>query len=217
MRTPKEIYEAYNIMPNLQLHQLRVAAVAKLVCDSFKEPVNSNDVILACLFHDMGNILKFDLSYFPDALQPKGLAYWESVKVEYKKKYGEDQHKATEAIAREIGLSERVIELVGMIRFGALDRMLTERAWEPKIVEYGDCRVAPYGIVGVKERFLDGRKRYLHRFPTVAENDARYDALTNAGYELERQIFSHATLKPEDISDVSGAPITEELWEYPVA
>jgi hypothetical protein len=216
MRTPREIYSAYNIMPNLQLHQLRVAAVGKLICENFKQPVDKDDVILACLFHDMGNILKFDLTYFPDAVEPEGLAYWEGVKADYEKKYGPEQHAATEALAREIGLPERVVQLIGMVRFGALDRILGESTWEPKIIEYGDCRVAPYGIVPIRERFLDGRKRYLHRFPTAAENDAHYDRLTAIGYELEQQIFAHAHITPEDISDTSGVPVIEELWEYPV-
>lgn len=216
MKTPREIYERYKILPNLQLHQLRVAAVGKIICDNFQETVHADDVILACLFHDMGNILKFDLGVFPETLEPQGLEYWERVKKEFAEKYGTEQHSATESIAREIGLPESVVGLIGMIRFGALERIPSERAWEPKIVEYGDCRVAPYGVVQVRERFADGRKRYLHRFPTVAENDAHYDLLTNAGYGLERQIFANTVIRPEDITDDAAAPLIEELWEYAV-
>ena len=60
MKTPREIYTAYKIMPNLQLHQLRVAAVGKLICDNFNPPaggtVNERGVILARLFSHMGKI-----------------------------------------------------------------------------------------------------------------------------------------------------------------
>ena len=41
-------------MPGLQLHQLRVAAVGKLICEHLKKPVRTKDVVVACLFHDMG-------------------------------------------------------------------------------------------------------------------------------------------------------------------
>jgi len=204
-------------MPNLQLHQLRVAAVGKMVCDSFKLPVNERDIMLACLFHDMGNILKFDLTYFPDALEPRGLAYWEQVKEEYREKYGTDQHEASQLIAREIGLSEEVVRLISLVSFSGLQQTLKEPSFEPKIVEYADCRVAPHGIVSVRDRFIDGRKRYLSRFHKQADNDAHYDALTEAGYEMEQEIFAQCRITPEDITDEAVAPLIEELWEYPVA
>src|SRR3989338_10487921 len=121
MKTPREIYAAYKIMPALQLHQLRVAAVGKLICDNFNPSsggtVNAHDVILACLFHDMGNILKFNLTYFPEFLEPQGLEFWEAVKAEYKERYGKDQHEASKEIGREIGLSGPVVEIIDAIGF----------------------------------------------------------------------------------------------------
>ena len=67
-----EIYEKYKIMPQLRTHMLRVAAVGKIVCDAVNEKVkqnrgefvNTKNVVTACLLHDMGNIIKFDLNYF---------------------------------------------------------------------------------------------------------------------------------------------------------
>ena len=37
MRKILDIYDEYKIMPNLQEHMLRVAAVASLICDNFDE------------------------------------------------------------------------------------------------------------------------------------------------------------------------------------
>src|SRR3989344_8748672 len=105
MKTPREIYSAYKIMPSLQLHQLRVAAVAKLLCEGCTKPINEHDVILACLFHDMGNIIKSELSYFPDFTEPEGVEYWERVKADFVEAYGTDSHTANIAIAKEIGFS----------------------------------------------------------------------------------------------------------------
>ncbi len=208
MRTPREIYAQYNIMPNLQLHQLRVAAVGKLVCDSFKQPVNANDVVLACLFHDMGNIVKFKLDAFPEALQPEGLEYWEKQKAATIQKYGPAQHQVSETIAQEIGLSDSVIRMIGNSGVSRIPEILASDSNELKMLQYVDLRVAPAGIVSLEERFEDFARRYAD------DKDAE---LFETGKELEGKIFANATIKPEDITDAAAAPIIEELWEYPVA
>ena len=83
MRTIQQIYSDYKIMPNLQLHQLRVASVAKIIAENFKEKLDKESIVIACLFHDMGNIIKFNFSYFTEFLKPEGLEYWQAVKNEY--------------------------------------------------------------------------------------------------------------------------------------
>ena len=110
------IYNEYKIMPNLQMHQLRVASVASLLCDSIGG-LDKESVITACLFHDMGNIVKFYLPYFPQLLEPEGLAYWQNIKDEYIKKYGSDEHKVTEIIAREIKMPEKAYSYLSGIGF----------------------------------------------------------------------------------------------------
>ena len=57
VRKISEIYAEYKIMPNLQMHMYRVAAVASLIYDNFNEPLNKEEIITACLLHDMGNII----------------------------------------------------------------------------------------------------------------------------------------------------------------
>ena len=78
-----EIYRKYRIPPQLQLHQLRVASIAKYICDNLKVPVDIEEVVSADLLHDMGNIIKFDLSLFPEYLEPEGLEYWQGVKNDF--------------------------------------------------------------------------------------------------------------------------------------
>jgi hypothetical protein len=221
MRTPKEIYGAYNIMQNLQLHQLRVAAVGKLICDNFKEPVNTRDVILACLFHDMGNILKFDLTFFPEFLEPQGLAYWESVKADYEKRYGKDQHAATKKIAQELGLQQSVIDCIDATGFSKMRELVETTSFEKKICEYADSRVTPYGVRSLDERFRDGRKRYLGRvLPSpvgVTAAPDEFEILIGFGHQLEAQIFACTSIRPEDINDAAVALLIGELSEYAVA
>ncbi len=217
MRTPREIYAAYTIMPSLQLHQLRVAAVAKLICDNFKQPIEKRDVILACLFHDMGNIVKSDLTLYPDLLEPEGQAYWENAKREFIQKYGLSAHAASVAIAREISLPESVVSIVDHIGFSEIENTGQGSSYEQKIAQYADCRVSTRGIVSVKERFEEAVGRYVKRYKTLEEATAAYALYTTWGHEIERRIFSETPLVPEDISDASAAPIIEELWEYPLA
>lgn len=217
MRTPREIYAAYQIMPSLQLHQLRVAAVAKLLCEGFTKPINGRDVILACLFHDMGNILKFDLSLFPEFTQPQGVAYWESVKAEYTKKYGEDEHAATQAIMTEIGLPESVMHLMEGVGFSKVDHVAASDSFEQKIVQYSDLRVGPHRILSLEERIEEGRKRYLGSGRSIgAPDEGRYQVLVEAARKIEKEIFAEVTIRPENINDASVAPIVEKLWEYSV-
>ena len=81
-----EIYEKYQIMPQLQNHMYRVAGVASVICNNFSKPVDKNSVVSACLLHDMGNIIKSDLNLFPEYLNEKGLSYWKNLKKEFIKK-----------------------------------------------------------------------------------------------------------------------------------
>jgi hypothetical protein len=217
MRTVTDIYEEYRIMKNLQLHQLRVAAVGKLLCDNLALPIKTEDVILGGLFHDMGNIIKFDLAQFLEFRKPEGVEYWQTVKDEYVAKYGTDEHVATHRIAKEIGLPQSVVEIFeGNIGFSKLDQIRLKVPYEYKIIEYADLRAAPHGILPMKERIEEGARRYGYKNESE-EAQERSRLLVQSAYELEKQVFSVATLSPEDITDESVAPIIEELRSYPVA
>ena len=198
-------------MPNLQLHQVRVAAVAKLVCDRFTKPIGTNDVVLECLFHDMGNIVKFGLAYFPEFVQPEGLEYWESVQADFIKRYSSEQHAVNAAIAHEIGLSAEIIDIMNASGFSRVGNILETGSIELKVCQYADLRVGPHAIVSLEERLTDFSRRYAGKGGSV-----HADVLPLCR-ELERQIFANASIKPEEINDASAVPIIEKLWEYPVA
>jgi 5'-deoxynucleotidase YfbR-like HD superfamily hydrolase len=194
--------------------------VAKLICKNLEQPVEQHDVVLACLFHDMGNILKFDLPVFPEFTKPEGVQYWEGVKADFTKKYGPEQHAATAAIAKEISLSEPVTRYIRSIDFSKLDETLKEGTLEVKICEYADMRVGPHGLLSMEERLAEGRKRYLAHGTAkhwMAESSDRFNSLLEAARGIERDVFENATVVPGDISDVSITPLIEELWEYPVS
>jgi putative nucleotidyltransferase with HDIG domain len=221
MKTPREIYAQFRIMPSLQLHQLRVAAVAQYVCDHLKEEVDEKIVITECLFHDMGNIVKSDLEYFPDFVQPEGKEYWESVKRDFVEKYGPEQHAANAAIAREIGLSQEVIEIMNSSGFGKLKTVL-EGSTELKVCQYADMRVGPHGVLPMRERLVEGRDRYKRRrIATESEafsrSDSEFEELAQAAQDLEWELFTDISIAPSDITGESVAPVMEKLWDYQVS
>ena len=219
MQTVQEIYEQYRIMPQLQLHQLRVAAVGKLVCESVHREITRENIVLAGLFHDMGNIIKFDLDYFPEFVEPERKRYWENVKKEYIEKYGTEHHTANVAIATEIGLPQAAIECIRTVGFAQVQSVLESESFEKKVCEYSDMRVGPHGVLPLEERILDGRKRYLNRASKgwgLSAPIDQFSKLVELEKELEKQIFAHARIKPEDITNEAIAGDVEKFRGYPL-
>src|ERR1700730_14187670 len=136
-------------MPNLQQHQLRVAAVAELICDALEFPIDTTTVIQACLVHDMGNIIKAKFSHFPQFLEPEGEEYWQKVKDNFIKKYGDDSSEASVKIARDLGLNNDVIDLLNSFGYLEIKEIAEDNIPERKICCYSDIRVGPEGVISV--------------------------------------------------------------------
>ncbi len=219
MRTISEAYTTYRIPPNLQMHQLRVAAVGKTICDSFDTPIDTQAVVLACLLHDMGNIIKFDFS-LPLDDKAEDIPHWREVQREFIEQYGTDEHAATLDIIKEIGVDAAVMELINGVGFSKLERTRDNGSLEQKVCEYADLRVAPTGVVSLDERIKEGRARYSARNDVrsdLALDDARHSVLVVAIHQIEQQIFAHASIKPEDITNESAGPTIEALRSYNVS
>lgn len=195
-------------MPSLQDHMLRVAAVASLICDNFDEPLPKEEIISACLLHDMGNIIKSDLKYFPEFLEPQGLDYWQEVKDEYIQKYGKNELQATVQIIQELGLSN-LLPVFGGMSFAKAKENLAVEDFAIKICFYADLRVDPHGVVSYEGRMEEGKKRYQNR-TDVFSTEGR-DYLVQCGKEIEKQIFAKCKIKPEDINNETAAPIILSL------
>ncbi len=213
----REVYAAYRIMPGLQMHQMRVAAVAELVFSHFDQPLRERTIVLACLFHDMGNLIKSDFAQFPEFLEPQGVEYWQGVKDEFIAKYGNKSHEANVKIAQELQLPPPVVALIDGIGFGSMAKTAAADSWEQKIVEYADCRVGPHGVLSLEERLVSTRERYLSRGDREYYEEAGFIALKKSAHEIEDQLFAHAQIGPSAINDESAAPIIDRLWEYQVS
>jgi hypothetical protein len=202
--TIQVVYDQYHLMPNLQLHQYRVAGVAKLVCESLtnSEKVDPDNVIKACLLHDMGNILKFNLEQFPEFLAPQGLEYWQQIQTQFRQKYGDDVHQATLQIVKELKVSDRIIDLINAVGFDVTKQDYESGDLAKMICEYADCRVTPFGIVPLEERLTDLEERYAPLYP--GEDAAKQrEEFRQVAREMETYIFERVTLKPEEITNQS--------------
>ncbi len=217
MRTPPDVYAEYRTMPGLQIHQLRVAAVGKLICEHFREPIDARSVILACLFHDMGNIIKSDLAVFPEFLAPHPRSYWEEVQREYIERYGDAAHEATISIMREMRLPDDAIALADGVGFSRLAFVRDTSSFEQKVVEYSDLRAGPHGILPMEERLAESRARYRGRRSWADEGGKDdFARLADAARDIESQLFAQCSIRPEEITDEKIAPIVADLKRYQV-
>lgn len=195
-----EIYKRYSIPLNLQEHMLRATAIAKLLCENWRGPsISQKDIITTMLIHDMGNIAKMDFSSYevlPE--ENKDIAYWQSVKQEFIRKYGADDHVATFNIASELGLESRILWIVINKIFVNNEMIVTSSNYELKICAYSDQRAGPNGIVSLKDRFDELRKRYGDK-ANASINHPRSKYLIESAFEIEKQILEFISIGPSDI------------------
>jgi HD domain len=219
-----EIYKKYQIMPNLAEHQLKVAAVGEMICEHWRRGTTLNltrndaeTIIAACLLHDMGNILKFDLTKTKSLLNMDiDLEFWQKVKEEYLQKYGEDEHQAALKIAQEIGATPRIIELIDCIGFNTGQMNAEAKDFGKKICAYSDIRVGPRGVISLEERLADLRVRYDNKFHMMGGNEEKRSEFENGLREIERQIFEHCNIKPSDITEEAIADRKERLKSFKI-
>ena len=209
MKKIADIYTEYKIMPNLQMHQYRVAAVAFQICDSFNIKIDRESILKTCLLHDMGNIIKFHLNYFPEWNNPEGVEYWQKIQNDYIDKYGNNEHHATVKIANELGVDSCILDLINSVDPSLVEIHKLDSSFDKKICLYADNRVTPHGIVSIGERSLEAKKRYENH-PHSFRDDARMHFNENLE-EIEKQIFSHTKIKTEDINDESVISYLEKL------
>jgi len=217
-----EIYKKYQIMPNLAEHQFTVAAVADMICENLTlTPALSQrereSVVAACLLHDMGNIIKFDLAKTNSVLNINiDVEFWQKVKDDYVKKYGTDEHEAAIIIAKDLGVSDRVVELIDCIGFNTGTINAESKDFGRKICAYSDMRVWPQGVTSLENRLADLRKRYGNMFHQMGGDEAKRAGFENGIRKIERQIFEHCKIKPEDITEEATAQIKERLKSFEI-
>lgn len=194
-----QIYQKYNIPPNLQEHMIRVTKAVTFILNHWKGPeINRDLLIKAALYHDLGNIVKFDLKSHPEFLgsEQTRVEYWKSIQQQMIKKYGDDDHEATEKMLEEIGVDEKTKTIIAKKSFG--NSMETEKSssWETKILFYADLRSGPFGVIPLQERLADVVSR-LEKY----KNREDLDQLIEACKKIESQIQENLNFKVDEITE----------------
>lgn len=206
MRTINQIYEQYQIMPQLVTHMLRVAGVGKLITDSWEDRELAGKSVKACLLHDLGNIAKFDLQN--PMMNIDNLPYWQEVQKEVWDKYGREAHAATYAMLEELKLGEYVEYLKAEAKLYETEDPSGLWQTTPRpamVVLYADLRVIPSGVVGMEERISDLEKRYGE-----GRAEARW------GKQLEEYMQTLTSINVREICESAVTPLFTELLGYNV-
>lgn len=213
--TISEIYSQYKITSGLQMHMLRVAGVAKYICQSMDSDVDERSIVTACLLHDMGNIIKFKMTVRPHDFLPEGVVYWKKVQDEYITKYGNDENIATEIILNELGVSKKVLDIYSHIGFGRAPIVLEIDDFNFKIANYADQRVGPDSVMSMLDRLQEGRKRYFANKGDVAD-PVFFDNNVRRLEMIEEQVFAKSRLNPSDITDLAIIGIIDDLRVFEI-
>lgn len=209
-KTIEEIYNDYQIMPNLREHMYRVASVASILCDHFSGTIDRKSVLQVCLLHDMGKIVTLELGKFPEFLEPEGKEHWQKVKEEFIKKYGtENEHDITLKIAEDVGTSLRALEILNSMGFTNAINVLESNEFEKKICLYSDMRASPLFVVALSERLADLNERY-EKDPTEILGKNR-EELINAINKIEKEIFEKIKIIPSFIDEKNVQNIIPHL------
>lgn len=215
----ESIYKQYQIMPNLQMHMLRAAAVGNIIFDKWidKAMLNIDTIVTTLLLHDMGNIIKFELDRFPNFLgkEQKRLDHWKKIQQSYFEKYGYDEHSATFLIAKEIGIPHYIQEVLENMGSTHLSKVVQDSDYNCKISLYADMRVAPQGVVSVNKRFDDLLQRYKGRNHPVANKD-KTGKNRQFCLEVEQQLQKRVDLDLNSITDRMIEPYIEQVRNYTV-
>jgi hypothetical protein len=206
-QTLQDIYNKYYIFPNLQEHMLRVAGVARIICENIDADIDTESVVTACLLHDMGNIIKYDLGktwIVDDRLDMNEML---EVQKQFRDKYGMDEHAAHMDIGREIGISGRVLELMDAIDFSRTCQFLEEGDMEKLICKYADTRVAPDGVATMQERLDEGSRRYQ------TQNNPERPKIVSCFQEIEKKIFEKLSFEPDFITEEKAFAFAEEFLQ----
>lgn len=162
----RDLYLKFEIMPQLETHMLRVGAIGKIVAENWSIPCDTDFMTDLCLVHDLGNIVKFDLSEKFNQNKfgaIENIDKWRAVQKTYIQKYSENAQTATVNILREAKLEQFIDPLIKEeeLYFAEATAEELERAnLASVILMYADCRVTPSGVCSYRERINDLKARY---------------------------------------------------------
>lgn len=209
------IYQVYGLPINLQMHMLRVTAVAMWILERWiGDDLNRKEIEETLLLHDIGNLVKvpeekFE-SLFPDTYPIESFQYWRNIRESIIKRYGKTDTEATLNIVKEINVSESIIHMIEKKQFVNNKETYLSQDFAIKICAYADQRVSPNGVLSLENRLNEAIIRY-RGVENASVNSPNREALIEYAKKIEEQIFKFVHGKPEDITDAAIQNYIEEL------
>lgn len=207
-----EIYEKFSLPLGLQKHMYTTAALGMIICDHWTGPtIQKDNVIQALLLHDLGNLIKFDLSETAHILDESLFTpYWRSLQAQQKKMYGQDAHTATLNMVRKCIQNETIMALIDGMDTTYLEK-IAQGSVEQQICEYADLRVTPTGLTSLTERLADIKKRYSHSSPEWA-NEVHFAQSLQFAEMIENTLQKNTDI---DITEIPSEKIEAYLVKLP--
>lgn len=207
MTNISDIYRRYGIPDGLQMHMLRVAAIADQILSRWHGPsINHESLKRVLLIHDMGNIVKMDPE-LDESEQARVVCEG------YISKFGKNDHRISLEIARELRLTGEELTLMDGKIFIRNDETMASQDYARKIGAYADQRAAPGAVNPLLIRLREAQRRYRDK-PGSSMNNPRTDMLIECAVKIEKQVMEHCNLEPDDITDDSVAPFIENLRTF---
>lgn len=201
-----EIYSKYKTLPNLQLHMLRVSAVAQILLDHWiGQDIDKKSILETCLLHDIAKPVTFDLSkqklYVKNEQELKEVVDCTTFLVNT---YGTEEHPALLKIGKEIGVSKKTLKLLNDLEWHYTQKLMAKHEIESLIPIYCDMRVSPLGVQSLKERLKDLKIR-------TNKGD---EELQSDSENLEKLIQRNTNIDLNCITDTEIEPIIDVLKTY---
>lgn len=206
----QQIFDHFQIPTGLQQHMYTVATIGKHICDHWiGEELKTHETTAALLLHDLGNLIKFDLSPGATIYDPSlNSEEWRYTQRKMVETYGPDAHQATVKMAQEITTNQTIINLIDSMDATDLAETLN-KTWEEKICEYADLRVTPFGITSLEARLDDIHQRYkAHQQKWADEELLKQNKII--GKKIEQQLQNNTD---QDILTIPAEKLSTYLVE----
>jgi hypothetical protein len=163
-------------------------------------------MIEAGLFHDMGNLIKFNFTN-PSLLEGEDPQYWHKIQQDFIRQYGSQVHLATLTICQQIGLRPSVIQTIRLANWDDTPQLIATGNISVMILLYADMRVSPFGITSYQHRIADLQQR--------SPSNHHHQRLQYA-QKLEQLLQSHTNTLLTSISDAGYDTFSRNITSYQI-
>ncbi len=204
-----EIYKKFDIPNNLVHHMMTVALVVKFIQTNWTgKQLDWDQLIKAALLHDLGNIVKFDMDKYPELMKEEvsRIDYWKKIQKKIIKKYGTNDHLATEKMLNKVNIEQSITKLILDKSFGNVIKVVNGNDWYAKILLFADLKVGPTKIMLVKERITDIKNRMPHY-----TNRKDFPAMLLSLEKLDEQIQEYLAVDINSVENNLSKKLSKDL------